>query len=72
MDLAPDAQISQVARFDEQLSEVVDQSWKMMSIPGIVRVGPSLTLRFDHAYTVQFLGHNVQTLVGLGGSARVQ
>ncbi len=43
-----------------------------MSIPGIVRVGPSLTLRFDHAYTVQFLGHNVQTLVGLGGSARVQ
>jgi hypothetical protein len=51
--------------YGTQIATVGDRFWKIMSIPGIVRIGPSLTLRFDHAYMAQFLGHNVQTLVGL-------
>jgi hypothetical protein len=50
---------------DKQTPKAVDRFWKIFSIPGIVRIGPSLTLRFDHAYMAQFLGHNVQTLIGL-------
>jgi hypothetical protein len=40
-------------------------SSNFVSIPGIVRVGTSLTLRFDHSYMAQFFGRNVQVSVGV-------
>jgi hypothetical protein len=64
-DLAPVAQIAQDEPYDKHTPKVVNRSRKTFSLPGVVRIGPSLTLRFDHAYMAQFLGHNVQTLIGL-------
>jgi hypothetical protein len=65
LDLAPVAQIARDTPYGEPPPKVDSTSRKLMSIPGIVHGGPSLTLRFDHAYLSQFLGRNVRASVGL-------
>ena len=65
LELAPVAQMARDTPYGELTKAAVASSRKMLSIPGIVRVGASLTLRFDHAYTAQFIGRNVQISVGV-------
>ena len=65
LELAPVAQIARNTPYGEAPNVAVASSGKILSIPGIVRVGASLTLRFDHAYMAQFLGRNVQMSVGV-------
>jgi hypothetical protein len=64
VELAPVAQIAKETPYGEQPQREIDSS-NLLSIPGIVRVGAGLTLRFDHAYLAQLLGRNVQASVGV-------
>jgi hypothetical protein len=64
-ELAPVAEIAQDTLADEFYQMVNRPPAKLWSIPGIVRVGPSLTLRFDHAYLAQLLKRNVRASIGL-------
>jgi hypothetical protein len=65
LELAPVTQIARDTPYGEPPEVAVASSKKLLSIPGIVRVGAGLTLRFDHAYMAQFLGRNVQVSVGM-------
>jgi hypothetical protein len=64
-ELAPVAQIARETPYGEPPNMTPFSPQKLLPIPGIVRVGASLTLRFDHAYVAQLLGHNVQVSVGI-------
>ena len=71
-DLAPVAQITGEIPYENPQKAAGASSRRMLSIPGIVRVGASLTLRFDHAYMAQFLGRNVQVSVGIVDPSTLQ
>jgi hypothetical protein len=65
LELAPAAQIAPYAPYDDAAEDRAPSVQRLFSIPGIVRAGASLTLRFDHAYMAQLLGRNVAMYVGL-------
>jgi hypothetical protein len=71
-DLAPAAQVTRDTPYREPIGEAVAPSGQLLSIPGVVSAGASLTLRFDHAYLAQFLGRNVQMSVGVVDPEKLQ
>lgn len=71
-DLAPAALVTGEIPYEDPQKAAEVSSKRIMSIPGIIRVGASLTLRFDHAYLAQFLGRNVQVTVGVVNPSTLQ
>jgi hypothetical protein len=67
LEFAPATQIARYAPYGDTPEDEVPSMRRLFSIPGIVRVGPSLTLRFDHGYMAQLLGRNVALYVGVVG-----
>ena len=70
-EFAPVAQIAQHMYYGE-LPQKATPTEKLFAIPGIVRVGAGLTLRFDHAYLAHLLGRNVRASIGVVNPESVQ
>ena len=62
---APVAQVARDTLPSEPYQKITPSFEGLWSVPGIARVGPSMTLRFDHAYLAQLMRRTVQAVVGV-------
>lgn len=58
------AAVAQVHR-PERYRETSEEQPIVLPVPGLIRTGPSVTLRLDHAFPSAYFGRNVKVWIGL-------